>query len=189
MEKKLCAGQHRVRPDRGTVGERAVRVRPRDSVRDEGVPALVPPERDRSRLLEAAVHLDRPEPVATKPELEHGDVPPHRAHGEQPLAEQRAPAGAERTACLPVDPPVGPQPVLPLKRRQGRARDRPGDPVDRASVESVGAERDLHRGDARVRTARVVRESAGDDGQRSSCDGETTHGAALRGVRPPSSPV
>ena len=129
--------------------------------------ALEPSQRHGGSTAEATVDRARPEPVAAEPELEHGHVPADGPDTELALAEQRTPARAEGASRPPVDPPVRLQALLALERGEGLARQRPGDPVDGPWGESVSPQRNLDRGDARVRARSVVHgEAADDEGQR-----------------------
>ena len=119
MEKKLSPGAttcHTVAAPRGSAGERPIRPRAGYPVRCKATAGLVATKRDAGTAGEPPVHGAGAEPVAAKPELEHGDVPPDRPDPEFALSEQRATARAERTPRRATDQPRRSDPVLPLER-------------------------------------------------------------------------
>ena len=146
-----------MRADGHAIREGSVRERPRNPVGLQRVTALEPPECDSGRTAEASVDRARPEPVATKPELEYRDVPADRPDAEVALSEQRAATRAERAARLPIDLAVRLQALFPLKHRERVACPRADDPVDGAGMEPVRAEGDL---DAAMRALALTPSSA-----------------------------
>src|SRR5512132_942207 len=67
------------------------------------------------------------------------------AEPELSLPEQRAPQTTEGTACLGVEPGVGPQAARALEADQAPARQWALDAVDRARVEATRLQRHLKR--------------------------------------------
>ena len=120
----------------------------------------------------------RAEPVATKAELEHRDVPAHGADAELALSEKRPAARAERTPRRAADAPRrSARLVLAGSAIRALRRELAADAVDRTRVEPVGTEPDLESGDASTGCEPAGSEREDTNGHRDANDGEATHAA------------
>ena len=171
--------------------ERAVRLRPCDSVRREATTSLIATERDPRASREPPVHRSHAEPVALQPELEHRDIPPDGADSELTLAEEWTAAGSERTPRSASDESGRAYPSSALKCDERLRRLRPANTVYRTRVEPLGTEPDLQRGDASTGREPAGSEHEDANEHRDAEDGEATHAdrfAAFR-LRPPRQPA
>jgi hypothetical protein len=173
--------------------ERAIRVRPCDSIRIEATPALVPAKRARRASREPSVDGSAEEAVSAKPELEHGDVPADRSDAQLALPEEWATAPAQRASRGAPHTTGRPDAMGTLEGPERLGRHRPADAVDGPGVEPVGSEPDLDGGDASTGGQPAGREREDANGQRDADDGEPTHvvvfatdrGRPAEGVRGP----
>ena len=92
--------------------------------------------------------------MAREQELKHGDVPADLTAGQEAAAEERPPEPSEGPASRRSGEAVGVEAVGALERTDAARGARAGDPVDRASVEPVRAQRHLEPGNLRVRERR-----------------------------------
>jgi hypothetical protein len=85
--------------------------------------------------------------VAGQQPLQRRHVPAAGAGRQDPAAQPRPPAPAERAARRRAGHPVDREPAAGLEAAHRRAGLRPAHAVDRPAVEPLGAQGDLERGD------------------------------------------
>ena len=162
-------------------GQRAICPRTCDAVGNETASTLEAAQCETRTSREPPVDASEAEPVTTKAELEHRDVPAHGADSEFALSEKRPSACAERTPRRSADAPRRTHASCPLEPDQSVGCELATDAVDRTRIEPVGTEPDLESGDASTGREPAGSEREDTNGHRDANDGEATHATEFGG--------